>query len=60
MSNESHEMLLDFINFFFHNKFEFRRTNEDGRAQGFLTWESFYPGTYKLHFNTGSYLSTFL
>jgi len=34
-----------------------KRTNEDGRAQGFLTWESFYPGTYKLHFNTGEYYS---
>jgi 5-hydroxyisourate hydrolase-like protein (transthyretin family) len=30
-------------------------TNLDGRASGFLSWENFTPGTYKMHFATGQY-----
>ena len=32
-----------------------RQTNNDGRASGFMTWEQFQPGTYKLKFNTKEY-----
>jgi 5-hydroxyisourate hydrolase len=30
-------------------------TNMDGRASGFLSWDHFTPGTYKMHFATGQY-----
>ena len=32
-----------------------RMTNCDGRASGFLSWEDFDAGIYKISFNTGSY-----
>ena len=34
-----------------------RSTNEDGRSSGFLSWDNFYPGTYKMFFNTGAYFA---
>jgi hypothetical protein len=34
-----------------------RLTNEDGRASGFLSWEDFHVGTYKMHFATGAYFA---
>lgn len=38
-------------------KINTKLTNEDGRASGFLSWEDFHVGTYKMHFATGSYFS---
>ena len=32
-----------------------RRTNQDGRASAFLTWEEFETGRYKMHFQLEEY-----
>ena len=37
------------------NSWNFRETNADGRASGFLTWEQFEPGTYKMKFDIKEY-----
>jgi len=37
------------------SKLSQKETNQDGRASGFISWDQFTPGTYKMHFSTGQY-----